>query len=193
MNKLFLSIVVGGLISVGMISIALSEGDHKDEHGHDQGHAGDNGANHTGVHWASPVAAAARANPIKSDQTSLARGKQSYFQYCSSCHGATALGDGPTGVMLNPKPANLASMAGKHPDGDFAWKIANGRGPMPAWKTVIKEGQIWDLVNYLQALEKPNAKVAMSEMDHSNMGHSDSNDHVTEESGAHEKSKTHTH
>ena len=174
--------IVGALISAGMISIALSEGNHKGGHGH--------GA---GVHWASPKAAAAKINPIESDQASLGRGKQSYFQYCSSCHGATALGDGPTGTTLNSKPTNLVSMAGVHPDGDFAWKIANGRGQMPAWKTVLKESQIWDLVNYIQALEKPDQKVVMKEMDHNAMGHSDVNDHVSEESGAHEKSKAHTH
>jgi mono/diheme cytochrome c family protein len=193
MNKLFLSIVVGGLISVGMISIALSEGNHKDEQGHDQGLADEHGASHMGGHWTSPVEVVARVNPIKSDQASLARGKQSYFQYCSSCHGATALGDGPNGAMLNPKPTNLASMAGIHPDGDFAWKIANGRGSMPEWRTVLKENQIWDLVNYIQALDKPNKKVVMKEMGHSNVGYSDNNDHVTEESGAPAKSKAHTH
>ena len=179
--------IVGALISAGMISIALSEGSHKGSHA--DGH----GTSHMGSHWASPKEAAARVNPIKSDLASLGRGKQSYFQNCSSCHGATALGDGPTGAMLNPKPTNLVSMAGAHPDGDFAWKIANGRGQMPAWKTVLKENQIWDLVNYIQALEKPGQKVVMKEMIHNDMGHSDINDHVSEESGAHEKSKAHTH
>ena len=73
MNKLIISIVAGALISVGMISIALSEGNHKGG----QGLADEHGASHTGVHWASPKEAAARANPIKSDQASLARGKKS--------------------------------------------------------------------------------------------------------------------
>jgi hypothetical protein len=27
-------------------------------------------------------------------------------------------------------------MAAHHPDGDLAWKIANGRGAMPPWKDV---------------------------------------------------------
>jgi mono/diheme cytochrome c family protein len=50
-------------------------------------------------------------------------------------------------------------MAGQHSDGDFAWKIANGRGPMPAWKSVLQENQIWDLVNFIQTLgdKKPDA------------------------------------
>jgi len=34
-----------------------------------------------------------------------------------------------------------------HPDGDFAWKIAQGRGPMPSWKATLTESRIWDVVN----------------------------------------------
>jgi mono/diheme cytochrome c family protein len=37
-----------------------------------------------------------------------------------------------------------------HSDGDFAWKIAEGRGPMPPWKAVLNESQIWDVVNYIK-------------------------------------------
>jgi len=43
-------------------------------------------------------------------------------------------------------------MAGHHPDGDYAWKIANGRGAMPAWSGSLTENQIWDLVNFIQSL-----------------------------------------
>jgi mono/diheme cytochrome c family protein len=43
-------------------------------------------------------------------------------------------------------------MAGQHPVGDLAWKIENGRGVMPAWKGILSESQIWDLVNYIKSL-----------------------------------------
>ena len=159
MNKLIItSVAIGAVISVAPLSYVFAEGSHKGGHGHDEGHGM--------AHWASPKAAAARVSPIKSDQASINRGKQSYFQYCSSCHGATAMGDGPVGVSLNPKPTNLVSMAGMHPDGDFEWKIANGRGPMPAWKAVLNENQRWDMVNYIQALKNPNGKGDMAGMDH---------------------------
>ncbi len=137
-----------------MVSV-YAEGKHKGGHG-------------AGAHWMSPAEASEKPNPIKSDGVSIERGKKSYFQYCSSCHGAKAMGDGPAGMMLKPKPANLKVMAGGHPDGDFAWKIANGRGAMPAWKSVLKENQIWDLVNYIQNL-KPKGTATMPTMDHSKM------------------------
>ena len=81
------------------------------------------------------------------------KAEKTYFKNCASCHGAKAMGDGPAAAALNPKPANLAMMAGMHPDGDFAWKISNGRGVMPAWKGTLSETEIWELVNYIKSLK----------------------------------------
>lgn len=106
-------------------------------------------------HWMAPEEAAKRPNPVKTNNASRARGKKLFAANCASCHGRAARGDGPAGAALNPKPADLAVMAGQHPDGDFAWKIAEGRGAMPAWKQAFKDEQIWDLVNYIQGLAKP--------------------------------------
>ncbi|MDH5513451.1 MAG: cytochrome c [Gammaproteobacteria bacterium] len=101
-------------------------------------------------HWMAPEKEAERPNPVRADGASLARGKKLFQANCASCHGPTGRGDGPAGAALNPKPVDLAAMAGQHPDGDYAWKIAEGRGAMPAWKAVLSEKQIWDVVNYLQ-------------------------------------------
>jgi len=106
-------------------------------------------------HWMAPEAAAKRANPVKANNVSRARGKKLFAANCASCHGASARGDGPAGAALNPRPADLTVMAGQHPDGDFAWKIANGRGPMPAWNGQLSEKNIWDLVNFIQGLAAP--------------------------------------
>ena len=140
-----------------------AEGNHAGGHGH--------GSSHSGEHWASPKDAAARVNPIKSDQTSIDRGKKVYMASCINCHGVSAKGDGPLASGLIPKPTNLTLMAGKHSDGDFEWKIANGRGSMPAWKSFLKENQRWDVVNYIQSLEN-HSKMDHSKMDHSKMDHS---------------------
>lgn len=188
MKKLIPSVAIGAVISVASLSYVFAEGNHKGGHGHDQGHG------HGMAHWTSPTAAAARVNPIKSDQASINRGKQSYFQYCASCHGVNAMGDGPAGASLNPNPTNLASMAGMHPDGDFEWKIANGRGPMPAWKAVLNENQRWDLVNYIQALKNPNGKGNIAGMDHSKMGNSNEDDnHKAEKVDGHDHADGHAH
>jgi len=138
--------------SLAALSVTFAEGNHKGGHGvsHGEKHSDDHGA---GAHWMSPKDAIQKPNPIKSDVASIERGKKSYAILCATCHGATAMGDGVAGAALNPKPTNLKAMSGGHPDGDFAWKIANGRGAMPAWKSVLKEDQIWDLVNFIQYLK----------------------------------------
>jgi mono/diheme cytochrome c family protein len=101
-------------------------------------------------HWEAPEDADKRRNPIPADGASLARGRKLFEANCASCHGAGGHGDGPAGTALSPKPSNLAIMAPQHTVGALAWKIAEGRGAMPAWKGVLNTTQIWDLVNYLQ-------------------------------------------
>jgi len=145
--KLFgLLFAVVGLATLS--AIVAAEGNHKGGHG--DNHGDDHGK---GAHWMSPEGEAKKANPIKASATSIERGKKSYTILCATCHGATAMGDGAAGAALDPKPTNLKAMSGGHPDGDFAWKIANGRGAMPAWKSILKEDQIWDLVNFIQDLK----------------------------------------
>ena len=170
MKKLFIPTIALGAVFIAIsASNVIAEGKHEGGHGHDEGKT----MGHEGAHWASPKEAAARVNPVKSDQASLDRGKQAFMTNCTSCHGATAKGDGPVGASLNPKPTDLTIMAGNHQDGDFEWKIANGRGAMPAWKTILNEKLRWDVVNYIQALENPNGKGNMAGMDHSNMSEED--------------------
>lgn len=106
----------------------------------------------TSGHWMAPAEAARRGNPIPANSASRERGRKLFEANCVSCHGPTGRGNGPIAARLETLPADLAEMAGQHPDGDFAWKIAEGRGAMPSWKGILKENQIWDLVNYVQSL-----------------------------------------
>lgn len=205
MKKAILSLLITTSIAT-VYAEGNHEGDHKVGHGGGQAHGG-------GPHWMAPPADAAKPNPVASNPASIDRGKKTYFQNCASCHGAKAMGDGPAAATLNPKPTNLRAMSGGHADGDFAWKIANGRGVMPAWKGVLKENEIWELVNYIQSLN-PNGKMMdMSKMDHSNMseedmkkmmskmqgkmsmgsGHSNSDGHHGEQPKAKSSESSHSH
>ncbi len=105
-------------------------------------------------HWAAPAKMARRKNPTPRNATSLSRGAKLYQSNCASCHGREGRGDGPVSRSLSPRPANLTKMARMHTDGDFAWKIATGRGAMPAWNGVLSEDQIWEVVHFIQALKK---------------------------------------
>ena len=105
-----------------------------------------------GEHWSAPPAAAKRQNPVASSEASIEEGKRLFKQNCAVCHGPAGHGDGPAAASLKPHPADLAMMAGHHPDGDLARKIANGRGAMPSWKGSLSDQQIWVLVNYIKSL-----------------------------------------
>ena len=101
-------------------------------------------------HWAAPPEAAQRLNPIESDETSIERGNRVFLIHCV---------DGPAAAGLNPKPSNLVESGDQHPEGDIAWKIANGRGTMPAWKGTLSEKNIWDLTNFIRRLSgEPNSQ-----------------------------------
>ena len=104
--------------------------------------------------WNAPEEAAQRQNPVPNDAAAIERGQKLYAQFCANCHGKNGQGDGPLAAALDPKPANLAARAGHHTDGDFAWKIANGRGTMPAFKNQLTENQIWELTHFIQKLKK---------------------------------------
>jgi mono/diheme cytochrome c family protein len=105
-------------------------------------------------HWTAPSEAAKRLNPVKRNQTSIKGGKRLFVTHCVVCHGPQARGDGPAAAGLAQKLPDFVMMAGHHSDGDVAWKIANGRGAMPAWKGTLSEKDIWDLTNFIQSLGK---------------------------------------
>ncbi len=140
---------VASLVGVALIASTMpaalgngSKGQHADEP------HGDHGG-----HWMAPAEAAARTNPVAATPESIEQGKQVFANNCVTCHGANGEGDGPLAQGLSPKPTNLAAMAGQHTDGDFAWKVAHGRGAMPAWKEMLSEQDIWHVVNYIKSLE----------------------------------------
>ena len=97
-----------------------------------------------------------QANPVLPDARSIAAGQALYSTDCVACHGVFGKGDGPVGLTLNPRPADLSyhAIPGIHTDAQlFEW-ITNGfpGSRMPAWKTVISDTDRWNLVNYIRTL-----------------------------------------
>ena len=97
-----------------------------------------------------------QANPIPANQESVKVGEKLYITNCAGCHGISGKGDGPVGLTLNPRPADLTlhAVPGVHTDAQlFEW-ITNGfpGSRMPAWKTVISDTDRWNLVNYIRTL-----------------------------------------
>jgi mono/diheme cytochrome c family protein len=95
-----------------------------------------------------PVAKRASTEPIDG-----ASGRQTYQQYCASCHGDNAKGGGPAATALKTPPPDLTTLA-KGNGGKFPYEYvggvvrfgkpisAHGSPDMPIW------GPIFNMVDY---------------------------------------------
>jgi copper transport protein len=97
-----------------------------------------------------------QANPIPANQESIAIGQELFAINCAPCHGASGKGDGPVGLTLNPRPADLTlhAIAGIHSDAQLYEWITNGfpGSQMPAFKNRLSDTSRWHLVNFIRTL-----------------------------------------
>jgi mono/diheme cytochrome c family protein len=94
--------------------------------------------------------------PRDSTDAKVFRGGLVYSNYCVTCHGFNADGNGRAARLYNPKPANLR-MSDKN-DAYFALIVrmggeAMGRSQfMPPWGAELTDEQTSDLVSYLRSI-----------------------------------------
>ena len=101
--------------------------------------------------WKAPAYASKKANPIPSDEKSIAAGKDAYLTNCLACHGPGGKGDGPAAPSLERPPGDLTSAkTHEQTDGALFWKITNGKKPMPPAPKELNETQRWQIVNYVR-------------------------------------------
>lgn len=86
---------------------------------------------------------------------SLSNGKLLYEKNCVSCHGQNGFGDGPSGVNLEPKPANfhnaerMNSISAFHSYNTIRLGVP-GTG-MASWSE-FSDKEVWDLAFYIMSL-----------------------------------------
>lgn len=109
-----------------------------------------------GIYYLDLLRAAVAPNPIPRSLQSINRGRQLFHHYCEACHGAEGRGDGPVAASLPRRPEDLTEIAPLpyFPDGVLEYLIANGGEVMPAWKTVLRADDIWDLINFIRSLHR---------------------------------------
>ena len=94
-------------------------------------------------------------NPVKSNATSLATGKELYTQHCKSCHGTKGKGDGPKAAQLDTESGDFTVAAFQsQTDGALFYKTSEGRKDMPSFKKKIADqNDIWAVVNYMRTFK----------------------------------------
>jgi mono/diheme cytochrome c family protein len=106
--------------------------------------------------------AAKMANPVASDDASIAAGKKGYADYCAACHGDTGKGDGAMAAFTgDPPPSDLTDAEWKHgsSDGELFVVIRDGIDGtgMKDFKD-MKPTEIWHIVNFVKTLSPKPAK-----------------------------------
>lgn len=103
-----------------------------------------------------PVVENAQANPIPPNRESVTAGSAVFATNCALCHGASGQGDGPVGLTMNPRPADLTQHAfpGIHTDAQLYEWITNGfpGTRMPGFKSSLSDTDRWNLVNFIRTL-----------------------------------------
>jgi cytochrome c1 len=105
---------------------------------------------------ATPQAAAGALLPRDSLEAAAFRGGLVYANYCVTCHGMNADGNGRAARLYTPRPANLR---GSDKNDQYVSLIirkggaALGRSEfMPTWDAELTEEQVRDLVAYLRSI-----------------------------------------
>lgn len=99
--------------------------------------------------WATPLAA--QPSPLSAHE----RGKALFERNCAVCHGNDGQADTPVGRLLTPRPRNFADpieMARLTVDRIYR-AIKDGRPgtAMAAWKEVLSESEVGDVIDYVRS------------------------------------------
>ena len=99
----------------------------------------------------------ATTNDVGYTTRAIAAGGPLYLAHCQQCHGESGLGNGELAMSLTPSPALLAYLV-QQPiaiDQYLLWTISEGGEAfgtaMPAFKKVLSQDEIWEIVAYLRA------------------------------------------
>ena len=72
-------------------------------------------------------------------------GERTYLMYCTSCHGYNGQGNNGLGADFVNDKTRLAK-----PDAELINDIRNGEGRMPAWRGILSDQEIRDVLAYIR-------------------------------------------
>ena len=104
--------------------------------------------------WKAPAWTDTLYNPYHVEPLTLPQAQEIYLLYCARCHG-----DQGQGYALEHTNQQVPDFKDdgvvKQSDGALYWKIREGKGIMPSFKSKLSDEQHWQLVEYIRDLSKP--------------------------------------
>lgn len=109
--------------------------------------------------YGNSVAEAERAgreliNPQQITPQNIERGKVLYANACLVCHGETGKGDGPLIPKFPNPPSFTSKNLSQYPAGRLYYAVTQGVGDMPSHAAQLNEEDRWNVVLYVQELQK---------------------------------------
>ena len=105
------------------------------------------------------ASALAMAQYVRAGDRAATRGAAVFSKYCVLCHGASGVGDGRAAPLQKVPPADLTVSTRPR---SYKLQIVTRGGAemgrsesMPAWREVLTEAEIQDVVSYVQTLNGP--------------------------------------
>ncbi len=104
-------------------------------------------------------------SPCQATAENLAAGKALYNENCSQCHGEKGDAQGVVADLLNPRPRDFRrgiykirrTPQGELPTDEDLFRIVGNGMPgtsMPAWRGLLGDAQIWQLVDYIKSFSE---------------------------------------
>jgi len=104
----------------------------------------------------------ASTHEVRPDNTPTARGGALFSKYCALCHGSGGTGDGRAASVQKVSPADL-TVSTRSPG--YKLMIVREGGAelgrsssMPAWRDVLSDAEIADVVEYVETLKPASSK-----------------------------------
>jgi len=102
-----------------------------------------------GQDWVVPADKKGKLSSFPFDETTRNAGQKLYTVNCMSCHGTPGKGNY---LKLVPPPGDPGTDKIQHnSDGEIFYKVTEGRGQMPSFKSVLTSTEIWNIISFLRS------------------------------------------
>jgi mono/diheme cytochrome c family protein len=98
------------------------------------------------------------------DKDQAIQGRKLFLNYCASCHGSDASGNGPVASSLKNQPPDLRKLQLKSKysseqirkaiSGEMSLMV-HGKKEMPVWGLILSKPDITNLVKYIESIQRP--------------------------------------